>query len=164
MSQPASEFSGTDMYLDTMAFYALLRVAEPAAQQLFQRIEEGLIRAYTSVLTFDELAYRLLLALVKDNHPGSPLDNLRQDETNLIAIYYPAIAPKLQRLQSLPHLTLVALTSDDLIQMHQFILQHHLRPRDALHLTAMHRCGCFNILSNDSDFDRVSRVTRYTIP
>src|SRR5690606_39015097 len=116
MSQPASEFSGTDMYLDTMAFYALLRVAEPAAQELFQRIEEGLIRAYTSVLTFDELAYRLLLALVKDNHPGSPLDNLRQDETNLIAIYYPAIAPKLQRLQSLPHLTLVALTSDDLIQ------------------------------------------------
>jgi hypothetical protein len=39
MSYPVTQFSSTHLYLDTMTFYAFLRVAEPVAQQLFQRIE-----------------------------------------------------------------------------------------------------------------------------
>ena len=164
MSQSISTFSGTEIYLDTTAFYAFLRVAEPAAQQLFQQIEASSLQAYTSVLAFDEVAYRLLLALIRDHHAGSPLDNLRRDETNLIATYYPQIAPRLERLQSLPSLVVLNLAADDVTDMHQFILKHHIRPRDALHLTAMQKCECFNLVSNDGDFDRVPAVSRYTIP
>lgn len=59
MSQPLSDFQGSALYLDTMVFYAFLRAIEPATQSLFGRIEAGEIHAYTSVLTFDELPYRL---------------------------------------------------------------------------------------------------------
>ena len=42
-------------------------------------------------------------------------------------------------------------------------LQYHLRPRDALHLAAMQKCGCFDLLSHDPDFDRVPMISRYTL-
>lgn len=164
MSHSFHQFSGTDIYLDTTAFYAFLRIAEPAAGTLFRRIEAGELQAYTSVLTFDEIAYRLLLAHIRDHHPGSPLDNLRNDESNMIRAYYPQIATKLQRLHALANLTLLNVTAEDVTQMHEYILQHQLRPRDALHLAAMQKCGCFSLVSNDSDFDRIATITRYTVP
>jgi predicted nucleic acid-binding protein len=59
MSRPLTDFSGDALYLDTMIPYALLRGIDPAAQTLFTRIQAGEFLAYTSVLTFDELTYRL---------------------------------------------------------------------------------------------------------
>jgi predicted nucleic acid-binding protein len=56
MSKLLESFAGDRLYLDTMIPYALLRGIDPAAQTLFARIETGKITAYTSVLTFDELA------------------------------------------------------------------------------------------------------------
>ena len=53
-----------------------LRGIDPAVKPFFQRIERGELTAYTSALTFDELAYRLILALIKDCYSGSPLDQL----------------------------------------------------------------------------------------
>jgi hypothetical protein len=81
MSQTISAFSGQSLYLDTMIPYALLRNIEgTAVKSLFHRLQTGEFMAFTSVLTFDELAYRLLLALIRDNYPGNPLDQLRQKE------------------------------------------------------------------------------------
>jgi predicted nucleic acid-binding protein len=40
---------------------------------------------------------------------------------------------------------------------------YHLRPRDALHLAAMQKCGCFDLVSQDGDFDRVPMVRWYTL-
>ena len=78
MSRSLISFSGTAIYLDTMVFYALVRNIEPdAVKALFRRIERAQITAFTSVLTFDELAYRLLLALIRDRHEGHPVDHLR---------------------------------------------------------------------------------------
>ena len=79
MSRFLTSFTGTALYLDTMAPYALLRGIEPTAQALFARVEAGELRAYTSVLTFDELAYRLLLALIGDRYSGSPLERGADD-------------------------------------------------------------------------------------
>jgi predicted nucleic acid-binding protein len=164
MSQAVATFKGDMVYLDTMIPYALLRNIEIAAvKALFQRIHTGELQAFTSVLTFDELAYRLLLAVIRDNQPGNPLDHLRRDEANLIATYYPAVAVEVQRLQTLPNLVLLDLTAADINLMHQLAQQHRLRPRDALHLTAMHKCGCFNLVSQDSDFDHVPYVQRFTL-
>ena len=66
MSEPISQFVGNDLYLDAMIFHMLLRGQNPISESLFQRIESGDIQAHTSVLTFDELAYRMLPALIKD--------------------------------------------------------------------------------------------------
>jgi hypothetical protein len=59
---------------------ALLERIDPAARDLFARIEAGELQACTSVLTFDELAYRMLLALIRDQYGGSPLEQLRNNE------------------------------------------------------------------------------------
>jgi len=163
MSRSLAAFSGDVLYLDTMVPYALLRGIDSAAQELFTRIESGELRAYTSVLTFDELTYRLLLALIRDHYGGSPLERLRDEETRMIAEFYPQLAPHLARLKGFPNLSLVDLTPSDLEVMDDVMKTYHLRPRDALHLAAMQKCGCFDLLSNDPDFDRAPQVQRYTL-
>ena len=161
MSTPIAQFSGAALYLDTTAFYALLRALEPAVKDLFDRIERGDYRAYTSVLTFDELSYRLLLALIRDRYPGSPLDQLRQQEEKLIATLYPQLAPTLDQLRHFPNLLWLDVTAVDLAGMSQAMLNYHVRPRDALHLTAMQKYGCFDVVSQDADFDRIPVLRRY---
>jgi predicted nucleic acid-binding protein len=163
MSNPLALFTGDVLYLDAMIPYALLRGIDPAARSLFTRIEAGDLRAYTSVLTFDELAYRLLLALVRDRYPGSPLERLRDQEAQMIAEFYPQLSPHLTRLRAFPNLSLVDVTPSDLEIMDEGLRMYHLRPRDALHLAAMQKCRCFDVLSHDSDFDRVPTVQRYTL-
>lgn len=81
----------------------------------------------------------------------------------MISEFYPQIAPRLARLRAFPNLSLVGITSSDLEMMDEGMSQYHLRPRDALHLAAMQKCGCFDLLSHDSDFDRVPRVQRYIL-
>lgn len=112
-----AEFRGSVVYLDTMVPYALLRGIEPAAQGLFDRIQAGAIQAFTSALTFDELTYRLLLALIRDTYGGSPLDHLRRDEARLIGQFYPKLEPVLAQLRLFPHLTILEINLNDLEQM-----------------------------------------------
>jgi predicted nucleic acid-binding protein len=163
MSEPVASFAGSVLYLDTMIPYALLRGIDPAAGSLFARIQVGELQAYTSVLTFDELAYRMLLALIRDRYGGSPLERLRDQEAQLIAEFYPQVARALARLRSFPNLGLVDVTPSDLAVMDEGMRLYQLRPRDALHLAAMEKCGCFDLVSHDSDFDRVPMVKRYTL-
>lgn len=165
MSHPISEFKDEKLYLDTMILYALLRNIDPdVVKPFFQHIRHGNYHAFTSVLTFDELAYRLLLASIREYHKGNPLTHLRKNEAKMIAAFYPQIATKISQFQSFPNLVVLDITSTDLALMNQNILDYQIRPRDALHLAAMQKYDCFNLVSNDADFDRVSEVTRYTIP
>jgi predicted nucleic acid-binding protein len=83
MSVPLIDFTGPAIYIDTMVPYALLRSVNPTAEAFFERLEKGAFLAYTSLLTLDELAYRLLLALTKDRYGGSPLDRLRDEEEKM---------------------------------------------------------------------------------
>ncbi|MEJ5309321.1 MAG: type II toxin-antitoxin system VapC family toxin [Anaerolineae bacterium] len=158
-SRPWTDFTGRALYLDTMIFYTFLRTE--VAKTLFTRIEMGSLEAYTSVLTFDELTYKLLLALIHDNYPGSPLEHLRNQEEAMIAEFYPRLAPLLGQLLAYPHLTFVDVTPSDIIRMNENISRYYLRPRDALHLAAMQACGCFALVSHDADLDRVPGIQRY---
>lgn len=165
MSEPASQLaSGSRIYVDTMIFYDHLRATEPATIDFFDRIKLGDLWAFTSVLTFDELAYRVLLAYIRDKYAGSPLDHLRQNETQMIAEFYPSISPVLRRWHTFPNLVIVDVTAADIVEMHRNILEFRLRPRDALHLTTMRRAGCLQIVSHDSGFDRVPEIGRFSIP
>jgi len=166
MSLSLSAFQSGMIYLDTMVLYTFLRVEDrirPIIGSFFERIEMGAIAAYTSVLTFDELSYRLLLALIKDKYAGSPLDRLRAEEENMLREFAPLIIPKLQALQQFPHLYILDVTEGDLQTMLQNMLDYPLRPRDALHLAAMQKIGCWNLASNDAHFDAVPQVRRFVI-
>lgn len=163
MNQSFIEFSGNALYLDTMVFHIFLRVKDSAAEPLFEATQRGDIQTFTSALTFDELAFRMLLASIRDKYDGSPLDRLRQDEQSMIAEFYPRIEPKLVLMQTFPNLTVLDVTLADLVAMHQNMLAHHLRPRDAIHMAAMQKCGCMNIVSHDSDFDHIPTINRYVL-
>ena len=162
MATPLSAFTGYTIYIDTMMPYMLLRgIAE--AQPFFERLERGEVLAYTSVLTFDELGYRLILALIKDRYEGSPLELLRDQEEKMLEEFAPNVASLLKRLRAYTHLTVLDVLVSDLDVMNEVIPLYHLRPRDALHYAAMQRVGCLTLASNDPDFDRIPTIERYTI-
>ena len=162
MAAPLSSFTGNTIYIDTMIPYMLLRgIAE--AQPFFERLERGEVSAYTSVLTFDELGYRLILALVKDHYEGSPLELLRDQEEKMLAEFAPTVSSLLKRLRAYTNLTVLDVLVSDLDVMDEVMSQYHLGPRDALHYAAMQRVGCLSLASNDPDFDHIPVLKRYTI-
>jgi predicted nucleic acid-binding protein len=163
MSRLLSEFDGEVLYLDTMIFYRLLREEGSPAEPLFRRIQANEIQAYTSVLTFDELAYRLLLARIRDCYTGNPLDNLRQNEHKLIGEFAPQIESVLVQTQNFPNLFLIDFTVADLVPFYQLMCKYQLRPRDALHLAAMLKVDCLAIVSQDSDFDHITDIQCYKL-
>ncbi len=65
------------------------------------------MRAYTSVLTFDELAYRLVLAFIKDRYSGSPLERLRDEEEKILAEFAPQVSTLLPQLRAYAALTVL---------------------------------------------------------
>jgi len=163
MTQALSTFNGESLYLDTMIFYTFLRIQSPPAETLFSSIFDGKLSAFTSALTFDELAHRMLLALIRDAYGGSPFDMLRSDERRMIGEFFPKIEPQLVRFQTMPNLTIVDITAADVTAMRNNIRDYLLRPRDALHLAAMQKTNCFHLVSQDSDFDHIPSITRYSL-
>lgn len=161
MTTQLENFTGNGIYLDTMLPYALLRGIEPRVQTFFRRLELGEVEAFTSVLTFDELAYRLLLALIKDQYAGSPLEQLRNNEIALLTQFAPKVSSQLNQLRMFPHLTILSIMEDDIAAMSGAMQTYQLRPRDALHWAAMQRVGCFYLASNDHHFDRISDIQRF---
>ncbi|MDE3088910.1 MAG: hypothetical protein KGJ80_05955 [Chloroflexota bacterium] len=132
------------------------------AQPFFESLERGEVLAYTSVLTFDELGHRLILALIKDHYVGSPPELLR-DEEELLAEFAPAVSSLLKRLCGYTNLTVHDVLVSDLGVMNEVMPQYRLRRRDALHFAAMQRVGCMNLANNDSDFDHIPTIKRYTV-
>ncbi|NOX64051.1 MAG: type II toxin-antitoxin system VapC family toxin [Chloroflexi bacterium] len=157
------DFTGRAIYLDTMMPYMLLRAVDEDIKRFFLRIEQGDFLAYTSILTFDELAYRLLLAFIKDRYGGSPLDRLRRDENGMMAEFSGMVADLLHRLRDVPHLIVLDVLSSDLETLNEAMVRYRLRPRDALHLAAMERIGCFDLASTDAHFDVVPHIRRFTL-
>jgi predicted nucleic acid-binding protein len=133
------------------------------AQPFFERLERGEVSAYTSVLTFDELGYRLILALIKDHYGGSPLEVLRDQEEKMLAEFAPTVSSLLKRLRAYTNLTVLDVLVSDLDVMNEVMARHRLRPRDALHYAAMQRVGCLSLASNDPDFDHLPAIKRYTV-
>lgn len=161
MATALNSFTGNVIYIDTMLPYMLLRGAAEA-QSFFERLERGEVLAYTSVLTFDELGYRLILALIKDRYGGSPLEHLHDQEEKMLAEFALTVSSLLKRLRAYTNLTALDVLVSDLDVMNEVMPQYRLRPRDALHYASMQRVGCTDLASNDSDFDRISAVKRYT--
>ncbi|MEZ4659324.1 MAG: type II toxin-antitoxin system VapC family toxin [Caldilineaceae bacterium] len=163
MTKPISSFTGDTIYLDTMVFHAVLRASNTLARTLLKQIANGQYQAYTATLTFDELAYRMLLSLIRDKYGKSPQDRLRQDQAGMIGEFYPQIEEQLSQLQLLPNLNIVDMTANDIRVMHQNCIAYALLPRDALHLAIMQRVNCGALLSEDSDFDNIVGIDRYIL-
>ena len=123
----------------------------------------GEIVAYVSLLVVDELYYRLLLALVKEDTGRNPLDVLRKDLPGTIVKYGREITIALRKLMALPNIILVGVEPSDFEAMLENITRFALLPRDAVHVTLMQRLGISAIASDDADFDRVVGMERHWI-
>lgn len=161
-----AEVSQGVVYVDTNVLYMYLR-ADPlhvAAIELFlKRVVRGEIVAYVSLLVVDELYYRLLLALVKEDTGRNPLDVLRKDLPGTIVKYGREITIALRKLMALPNIILVGVEPSDFEAMLENITRFALLPRDAVHVTLMQRLGISAIASDDADFDRVVGMERHWI-
>lgn len=60
MNRQIDELPDGMVYLDTMVLYIYLRNPTIQIDSLFQRIEDGMLQAFTASLTFDELALLLI--------------------------------------------------------------------------------------------------------
>ena len=157
---------GLQVYVDVNVFYMYLRpdpVHLPTIRAFLERMAQGYVEAYTSILTMDELFYRLLLARVKDVYRRNPLDVLREDARGAIAECGAEIEAALRKLVRLPHLQLAAVLGDDFTQMLGNISAFGLLPRDALHVAVMQRLGLSEIATDDADFDRVTWLRRHWV-
>lgn len=158
-----SEFKTGRFYIDTNFFHHFLRPDpkyKPLTDRLFQRIEDGEVRAFTTVLVFDELAYRLLLALVKDKYDGNPLGLLRAKHQHMLTEFYPTVAKTIGKVKSIPHLEILDITGTDINGMLKNMSKFLLMPRDALHISVMKRNRLKYIASDDRSFDCVEDIER----
>jgi len=160
------DFDGDKIYVDTNVIYLLLRedtVYSPVAKRFFEKVKVGTITAYTAVLTLDELLYRLILALIKDNQPGNPIEQLRNNEAELLQQFAPLILPKVKQVTRIPNLRLIGISLDDAEKALNTFNTGLLMPRDCFHYQIMKKVGCNTIASDDLAFERLPDIQRYGI-
>ena len=102
---------------------------------VFERITQGNLTAYTSVLTLTEVLVQPL-----------------QMHNQMIAESYRTI------LQHSAHLLLVSITPDVAEQAAQLRAQYHLRTPDSLQVAAALSVGCDAFLTNDNGLRRVQAL------
>ena len=160
------EIESMNIFVDTNIFYLYLRES-PAyiniVEDFFIKIIRGTLKAYTSVLVMDELHYRLMLGLIKDNYPGNPLDTLRSQREQMIKQFTSIINESLRKLITIRNLEMIGIQLSDFDSMLRYIEDYAILPRDALHISIMMRLGIQDIASDDFDFDRVSVVQRHWV-
>jgi predicted nucleic acid-binding protein len=155
----------TRAYLDTNYLFGLLRQGDAGIDPAFaawrERVESeiGPDAAVVSDLLVDELTYRLVLAWLRDSGDPVPLDTFRKSG--------PAV---MKRMRSKLVALWKALHDLDLDWAHSRTSSRHiaqalmgdpgLPPRDAFHAAYAIDGECQLIVSSDSVFDRVPRLTR----
>jgi predicted nucleic acid-binding protein len=154
------------LYVDTNVWYMYLR-ADAATRSVLttfvKRVVGGNCEAFVGIPVFDELFYRLLLARIRDATGGHALEALRADRMGAIRTHGPAIDQALRQLVLLPHVHLVGVETSDFSRMLENIETYVLLPLDALRFALMHRFNLTSIASDDTDFDRLSTITRHWV-
>lgn len=160
------EVVGGALYVDTNVWYMYLRADDTTRLILttfIGRVVRGHCEVFVGIPVFDELFYRLLLARIRDSTGGHALETLRADRIGAIRSHGPAIDRALRQLVLLPHVHLVGMETSDFSRMLENIETYGLLPRDALHLALIQRLNLITIASDDTDFDRVSTITRHWV-
>ena len=126
--------SARSIYVDSNIFISPLiyehSTQADSSKRVLTAVEKGIVTAYTSTLTWDEVVWVVRRVL------GSP-DSIQAGE----------------KLLAFPNLRFVA-TSEEIIRSAQMISSEHgVAPRDAVHLSSALSKGVDFIVSDDSDLD-----------
>ena len=133
------------VYVDSNLFiYAAIGLPEDSktvqSRIFFTKIASGKILASTSVLTWDEVIWVCRKSLPPDltNNVGNSFF-------------------------SLPNLELKDVNKAIVLKASDLVAQHNLRPRDAIHAATAILNGEKEIISDDSDFDKVKELIRISL-
>lgn len=133
----------SEAYLDSSVFIASILDSGTTgenARNIILSVQNGLIKGYTSTLTFDEVSFviRKFAGLEKSLIAG-------------------------ESFLKIPHLQFIDVSYDLIFLAQEFISKYKIKPRDAIH------CACANskyigiIISDDADFDRIKEIKRLGI-
>ncbi len=151
-------------YLDTNFLYAHLRSQRGAtlgpveswrARTLSELDDGGVI----SARVFDELAYRLVLAWLRDDGDDDPLSTYRADALKAMRAARQRLSATWRAIDSLS-LELQATDHAVVEKAKSLMAKPGLPPRDAFHAAHALEAGCNLIASADPDFDDVPGLRR----
>ena len=152
-------------YLDTNFIYAHLRARRGATlgpveawrTRALNEMEDG--GGVVSSLVFDELAYRLVLAWLRDDGDSDPLSTFRADAHKTMRATRRRLTAAWRAVDALP-LELQPTEHAVVERAKSLMSQPGLPPRDAFHAAHAIEASCDLIVSSDPGFDKVSGLRR----
>jgi len=152
-------------YLDTNFIYAHLRSergrtlgpVEAWRARVLEEIGDG--AGVISALVLDELAYRLVLAWLRDDGDGDPLSTYRADGRQTMRAMRRRLTATWGAVDALG-LELQASERSVIATAQSLMARPGLAPRDALHAAHALQAGCEAIASSDPGFDDVPGLRR----
>jgi predicted nucleic acid-binding protein len=158
----------TRCYLDTNFIYAHLRSRRDESAPVEAWRQEtlavlGADRASISALVVDELAYRLVLAWLRDDGDDDPLSTYRDRPRAVMHAARARLTATWDALDAL-QLDLVPTDLPVVVAARQYMAEPGLAPRDAFHLAHAVSGSCPAIVSSDPAFDDAAVVRRIGPP
>lgn len=152
-------------YLDTNFVYAHLRSKRGSAvgpveawrARVLSELDSG--GGVISGLVLDELAYRLVLAWLRDDGDSDPLSTYRADAGSAMRAVRRRLTAAWHAVDSLP-LELQPTEHTVVERAKSLMARPGLAPRDAFHAAHALEAGCDLIASSDAGFDQVSGLRR----
>jgi predicted nucleic acid-binding protein len=152
-------------YLDTNFLYAHLRDPGDGAAAQLQEWRDRVVNEIAddsgviSALVIDEIAYRLLLAWLRDDGDPDPLSTYRSNPGQVMLTMRRRLKATWRSIDSLG---LELEPTDIAVVDHAktLMVQPGLAPRDAFHAAHAIHARCDVIASSDTAFDRLTEVRR----
>jgi len=131
------------LYIDSNIFlYPIVYDAEAVekareSRNLLLKISEGLIRACTATITWDEIVWvvRRIFGLKPSIEQG-------------------------RKFLEFPNLELLSVKKSTILRAQELIERYRIKPRDAIHVAVALENNITTIISYDKDFDKVKEVKR----
>jgi len=152
-------------YLDTNLLYVHLRSERSEAPQPLEDWRGRVLTQVTvdggviSALVHDELAYRLILAWLRDDGVNDPLSAYRADAQKVMRAVRRRLTATWRAVDSLS-LELQLTDAAVVERARSLMAQPGLAPRDAFHAAHALIAGCSVIASTDAAFDDVPKLRR----
>ncbi|MBI2184285.1 MAG: type II toxin-antitoxin system VapC family toxin [Thaumarchaeota archaeon] len=165
MVKPLADIpKGKSVFVDANIFHFYLRgpsSLQKACILLLERIERKDIGGYTSTLVLDELIYKILLKKIEEKHKKNPLTVLQKTPKE-IGVHAPEIRRAVDIVLGIEALTVLPVERHHVEEAIESMQRYSMLPRDAIHLSVMKTLDCNDLVSADSDFDRVADLNRWS--
>jgi predicted nucleic acid-binding protein len=164
MLRSLKDFAGGEaVFIDANIFLHHAFGTNSASTEFLKRVETENIRAYTSALALEEIAFKLVMQSASNFVEKVNLDKLKRflsDDKNRKKVFVP-VEKYLSYIKTLQDMGLkvLDLTAHDIAVAVEKAKEHGLITADAAHLAAMDRKGIKHMASSDEDFSAVQAVT-----